>query len=436
MTKPLVALVLAGGAGTRFWPLTTSKILMPFVGKRLIKSSIIDLLPKEVSKVVLVTNSENQKTVQGLKFPVPSVSVVQQAPLGTADALLTAAAELRASSLLVYIADDIVEPQLLAAVVKKAKSSQAFGVIPGFKTKNYIPGGYLVLEGNRIRSIKEKPGMGNEPSQYVNVTGHYISDSDKLIAQLTRTRSDTDDVYERALTSLMLREQFEVVPYAGAYASLKYPWNVLDVMEILLGRIKQPYRGQNVKIGNNVTIVEPVVIEDGVRILEHTKIIGPCYIGKHTIIGNHNLIRLSCIGQDCVTGFGTDIARSYIGAGCWFHNNYVGDSVLEENIGMGSGAVLANVRLDEGEIGSLIKGERVNTLRHKLGTIMGKGVRLGVNVSVMPGVKIGSNSFVGAGVVLNNDVPDDSFCVAGSGYTLTQNTWQPKGVRQEFRKQL
>ena len=41
-----------------------------------------------------------------------------------------------------------------------------------------------------------------------------------------------------------------------------------------------------------------------------------------------------------MTGFNTDITRSYIGDNCWFHSNYIGDSVLEGNVSMGSGAAI------------------------------------------------------------------------------------------------
>ncbi len=172
-------------------------------------------------------------------------------------------------------------------------------------------------------------------------------------------------------------------------------------------------------------------------IFENTKIVGPCYIGPDTIIGNNNIIRQSHIAGGCVTGFNTDITRSYIGDACWFHSNYIGDSVLEGNVSMGSGSVLANLRLDEGTIWSEVGGTRINTMRTKLGTIIGRDVRIGVNTSVMPGVKIGSQSFIGAGTIIDKDISDASFCMAKSTYTLTKNHHDVGlGHRDEFKKHV
>ena len=66
---------------------------------------------------------------------------------------------------------------------------------------------------------------------------------------------------------------------------------------------------------------------------------------------------------------------------------------------MGAGAALANLRLDDGVIQSSGK--------NKLGVMIGMHVRIGVNASIMPGIKIGKGSFVGSGVVLDRDLPEE-----------------------------
>ena len=207
-------------------------------------------------------------------------------------------------------------------------------------------------------------------------------------------------------------------------------------MDYFLSKKCISHQGRNVEIKSNVVIEGAVYIEDNVRIFENTKIVGPCYIGRNTIIGNNNIIRHSHIGSGCVTGFNTDITRSYIGDNCWFHSNYIGDSVLEDNVSLGAGSVLANLRLDEGDIYSLVKGEKMNTKRNKLGTIIGRDVRIGVNTSIMPGVKIGKHSFICAGMIVDKDVPDDSFCVAESKYFLKHNTHIESSSRDAFKKRL
>lgn len=433
--RKLTAVVLAGGVGGRFWPLTTHKILFPFLGKPFVEHAVIQALPKEVEQIVFVANPENRGTFENLKLPIPHVTIVQRMPLGMADALIAAESELQNTGILVVIADDLVNAALYGDVIGASLKSNAFGILPGWRPDHYYPGGYYILEKNRIVGISEKPGAGSEPSEYVNITGHFFADAGTLINQLKETKSDADDVYEKTITTLMSHQDFELLPYKGAFSSLKYSWDVLHCMDELLSGLKGK-RGKNVQIGQNVVIEGEVEIEDNVRIFENTKIVGPCFIGANTIIGNNNIIRASHIGRNCITGFSTDITRSYVGDGCWFHSNYIGDSVLEENISMGAGAVLANLRLDEGHISSQSKGEKVNTYRNKLGAVIGRDVRIGVNVSVMPGVKIGARSFIGAGVVLDKDVAEDCYCVQKSDVNISKNLKQAAANRDEFKKQL
>lgn len=406
------------------------------MGRPLIDTTVSAILPKEVSRVVVVANPENHETLAAMKFPVPHTVVIQKKPSGMADAIEAAKSTIGGKSLLVLIADDLVEKELLQQVVAKGRSSDSFGVLPGWRTPTYFPGGYLVVKDSRIVGIKEKPGEGNEPSEFVNISGHFIADSEKLLHALANTRGDSEDRYERALAALMEKEKFVMVAYDGAFSSLKYPWHVLESMNQLLQRVL-PYRGRNVEVREHVILEGSVYIDDGVRIFEHTKIVGPSFIGKNTIVGNNNIIRHSVIGSGCITGFGTDITRSYVGDGCWFHSNYVGDSVLEGAISMGAGAVLANLRLDEGDIWSVVKGERVNTKRNKLGAMIAKDVRIGVNASIMPGVKIGHHTFVGAGVVVEKDIPEHSFCRQKSSYEIVRNTRSGSvSSQEEFRKRL
>lgn len=437
MKKELVAVVLAGGIGKRFWPLTTDKNLISLLGKTFFEQAVVGALPKEVSRMVIVANESNASFFRSLKFLVPHDVVIQSSAHGMAEAILTASACLQGVSLLIVIADDLTDKNLFQSVIDKVTSTNAFSVIPGWKTSKYFPGGYLMTEGERVKGIMEKPGEGNEPSPYVYISGQYFRESEPLLEALRQASSDRDDVYEQALTTLMTKETFVMASYEGSFASLKYPWNILDIMDILFERL-EPHQGKNVKIASNVVIEGAVWIEDGVKIYENTKIVGPCYIGANTIIGNNNIIRHSHIEANCVTGFNTDITRSYVGDNCWFHSNYVGDSVFEGNVSLGSGTILANLRLDEGEIRSMIKGERVNTRRTKFGAIIGKNVRIGVNTSIMPGVKIGNGSFVGAGVTLDKDLPDKQSCFVQQQHIVTTNARpvSESSKREQFRQKV
>jgi len=217
---------------------------------------------------------------------------------------------------------------------------------------------------------------------------------------------------------------------------VNYPWQFLDLTEKALSLIKER-TSKDVYISEKAVVEGEVILESGVRIFENAKVKGPCYIGKGTIIGNGSLVRDSIIGENCVVGYCTEIARSLIGGPSWFHTNYVGDSVFEGNVSMGSGAITANLRLDEKDIKSEVSGKNVNTGRNKFGCIVGGGTRFGVNAVPMPGVKIGKNSFIASGVILNQDLPDGSFCYFKPDLIIKKNiTSVSMESRKSFHKKI
>ncbi len=427
--------MLAAGRGKRFWPIMTSKSQVTYLDRPLVVHNLLRLKEAGFHDVVIVINPVDVQFYMSLSIPgFVFKTVIQQEALGMGDALLRARDHIGDSSVLVINAEDVVEMSLYQQIIDTMKEGKPFLCAKAVDT--YFDGGYLEINDHRVVGIIEKPGERKMPSTLVNLVFHYLPHPKDFFTILEKQTSDQDDAYEKALEVFVKREIVGFIAYSGSWFPTKYPWHVLDVSQYFLRQIEN-YRGKDVSISANVTIEGPVYIDDNVKIFEHTKIVGPAYIGKGSIIGNNNIIRKSHIGTRCVTGFNTDITRSYVGDDCWFHSNYIGDSVLEGNVGMGSGAVLANLRLDEGEICSIIKGEKVNTRKKKFGAVIGRNVRIGVNASVMPGVKIGGGSFVGAGVILDKDLPDNKFCMGKIEYIVIDNTRKTeKNTRDEFRQKL
>ncbi|MBI2196074.1 NTP transferase domain-containing protein [Candidatus Daviesbacteria bacterium] len=425
-------IVLAGGEGKRMWPIQTDKCLIPFLGKPLLYHNLQKIklhlegenilrnkahLPGELGSFIIVTNPQSKEAVAkvaqdlGLNFQI----AVQNEPKGMADALLSAK-DLIEGEVLIVNAEDVLNPKVFQGVL----GIQADVVLAGLKMDKYFPGGYLKVTGDRVQGIVEKPGEGREPSDLVKLVVDYFKDGKKLVEYLEKVsdpeRSRRDDVYEVALDQ-MIKDGLDVrfSKYEGTWIPLKYPWHILDVTAYFLSKIDVDYFLEDSKIEQKIspgakvsekaTIEGKVVIEDGAKVFEGAVIKGPCYIGKNCIVGNNSMVRESNLEDGCVTGFNSDITRSYIGPDSWFHTNYIGDSVLEGDFGMGSGAVLANLRLDNKDV--TVGEEHLETGRNKLGLIAGKGVRIGVNASTMPGVRVGSNSLIGPGVVLRKDLKEN-----------------------------
>lgn len=438
MTSSVKAVILAGGQSTRFSPFS-EKSTWVFLGKPLLSWHFDELLHAGISDVYVVSNRSNDKKIRAIVPPkgLHVTYVVQEKP-GQVHAVTALEKHCGSEPLLFLNASDYYTEGVIADAVGHIQHAPQQTMIAAVKTTTYFPGGYLKLdEQGTVSEIIEKPKQGKEPSDVVRILLDYIPGGAAFIAAAKKSQSNEASGYEDAVNMLIEKHPAALLLVGkDGWQPIKYPWHILDVAVIMLSTIKKQQIDTSVVIKEQVTIEGPVIIEEGVKIFEGTKIVGPCYIGKNTIIGNNNIIRSSVIGSDCVTGFNTDITRSVIGSSCWFHSNYIGDSVLDSDISLGSGTVLANLRLDDGKITSIVKDEKIETGRNKLGAMIASHVRIGVNTSTMPGVKIGSGSFIGAGVVLTKDCEEGQFCAATVSYTTKKNTATPAASREAFRKGL
>jgi bifunctional UDP-N-acetylglucosamine pyrophosphorylase/glucosamine-1-phosphate N-acetyltransferase len=191
-------------------------------------------------------------------------------------------------------------------------------------------------------------------------------------------------------------------------------------MDYFLGQLAHQISPE-AQISERAVIGSGVVIEKGAKVFEGAVIRCPSYIGQNSIIGNGALVRGSIIGDNCVIGYNTEIKHSYIGDKCWFHSNYIGDSVIEDNCSFGAGAITANFRLDESNIKVNLGEDKVDTERDKLGAMVGRGCRIGINASLMPGVRVGYNSVVGPQVCLTQDLGANSMVIAEPRYRVLPN---------------
>ena len=143
------------------------------------------------------------------------------------------------------------------------------------------------------------------------------------------------------------------------------------------------------------------------RIRSGSYIEGPTFIGEGSDIGPNCYIRAcTSIGNNVRVGNACEVKNSIIMDGTHVgHLSYVGDSILCERCNLAAGTITANLRLDDGAVKMLVKGKVVDTGRRKLGAILGDDVKTGISALLMPGVKVGTNSWIGANSTVHRDVP-------------------------------
>src|SRR5207302_10428852 len=110
---------------------------------------------------------------------------------------------------------------------------------------------------------------------------------------------------------------------------------------------------------------EPVL--DGVRIMPGAHVVGPCYIGPGSLVGNESLVRGSMVGENTEIGYGCELARSWVGSNVHLHHAYLGDSVVDDYAGLAFGTLPANWPFYPPSVRSSVGGQWPLTSRGKFG---------------------------------------------------------------------
>lgn len=433
-------LLLGAGRSKRMKPIT-DKNFLNFLGKPLIEWQLELIKNAGQGDVVIVGGKHNlEKLALCGKDLGMDVSVVEQTDLdaGMCGAILAAKDKIGSEPVLIFSSNDIVEKSAFESVLKAFDVGDADAYLLGKVVHEYFPGGYLeISDDGFIKNIIEKPEKGKEPSNLVNLVVHVHKDFSKLVSYLEKAKSDSDDLYEVALGN-MIKDgiRMKAVKYDGFWQAIKFPWHVVKVFKFLFQNAKKTI-AKSAQISKNAVVKGDVIIGENVKILEGAVVNGPVYIGDDSVIATNALVRESNIGKNCVIGFSTEVARSFLGNDVWTHSNYIGDSVIGNNVSFGAGTVTGNLRLDEGEISAVSDDKKIPTGETKLGIITGDNIRIGINNSFMPGAKIGSDTFIGAGLVIAENIPEKSFVRGEVTLKISENKVDISKIsRDEMKKKI
>ncbi len=429
------ALLLLGGKSKRFWPLK-EKPLFPICGKALLTHQIERLLKGGIHDIAFVGSKDNIETISSL---YPEYTTFTQDPSlpGMSGALMSALPHIADEPLLIVGGNDFFDPSAFKSLISAFQGND--GALLAQRVSHYFPGGYLDISNNKIVGIVEKPGEGNEPSDFVNIVAHVHNSPNLLLSTLKKQDLQSDDAYEKALDTLFSSHTFVPALYEGDWQAVKYPWHLLDLLPLLLKEQTEPFIHPSATIHESAVIDGPVYISEGCKVFAHATLKGPCYIGPKSIVANNALLRNSSLGENCIVGYATEIKESACCNNVWTHMTYIGDSIIGENVSFGAGSITGNLRLDEKEVLSMVSGEKVSTHRSKCGLVVGENCRFGIHVSTNPGIKVGGGSFVATASTIGEDVPANSFvCMKGGEMVVRENTADVPGMerREEFKGKI
>ena len=226
------AVILAGGEGTRLYPLTkvANKHLLPIYDRPVIQYAVEKMISFGIKDVMIITNARylpNFKRLFAEEKRCRLVYKVQSAPKGIAHGLHLAQSFIGKDNFLFWLGDGIVEDDISRHIhsftsgakvfIKRVSDPERFGVA-------------TVDRKHHVLEIVEKP---TEPKSHYAVTGIYLYDSTvfaKMKGQPVSKRGEYEITYlnnkyieEGTLKAVFLKKQwFDIGTFESLHKASTY----------------------------------------------------------------------------------------------------------------------------------------------------------------------------------------------------------------------
>ena len=389
------AVIMAAGKSTRTWPLTLTKPkpLLKVMNKEIIKRNL-DALQGLVGEVIIIVGFKKEMIIEeiGHKYGKLKIRYAEQKrQLGTGHALKYVE-KLIKGKFIVMGGDDIFSKKDIKACLR-----HKYAVL-GCKVEDPGRFGVFVVKGKEVKKVVEKPkkfvsGIAN--------AGLYVFDKSVFKFKLRKSQRGEYEIVDY-INALIKKERVVCEKVKGRWLSVGNPWDLIEANSVLVSEIKNDIKG---KVEKNVIVKGKLKAGKGTEILSGTYIKGNVIIGENCFIGPNCYLRgNTSIGNGCHIGQAVEIKNSVIMDNAKVpHLSYIGDSVIGENSNLGAGTITANLKHDNKNVRSVVKGKIVDTGRRKFGTIIADDVHTGIKTTIYPGRKIWPGVSTLPGEIIDKD---------------------------------
>ena len=445
MAKPLYAIVLAAGQGTRMRS-ARAKVLHKILGRTMCDCSLALLGPLGVSATALVLGHQAdavEASVRASGLDVPGLRIaIQTEQKGTADAVRSALpslpelAESGGKVLILYGDTPLLSVASLQELIDKTT-----GKLGLLSTILPDPHGYgrLIRTAGKATAIVEHKDCTPDQLAVCEVNaGIYAVDAKSLLDSLSQVHksSVTREFYLTALVELLVAQGEEVTVIVAP------PQEVMGVNDRADLAVAESHMRARINRGHmlaGVTLHDPLTtsIDADVQLGRDVEIFGGVQLRGKTRIGEGCIIDQGCVLTDVIVDAGVHIkpysvaASSHIGPRCQVgpFSHLRPDSDLSEDAHVGNFVELKKTQLGRGSkanhlayLGDSTIGAQVNIgcgtitcnydgfAKHQ--TIIEDGVFIGSDTQLVAPVRVGKNAMVAAGTTVTREVPDGALALS------------------------